>query len=125
MERQTSGAVNEQDLPFLRPRPAVAAAFGAPRMAAPDHVSYFISDVVDQLDLSSITAPYEGVPCHEPKRNWWAKVDGRQNHLRDAVGGIVILGTAILVGSSSFFGWADHDFNGGLLRVANKARYSS
>ena len=35
----------------------------------PDHVAYFISGVVDQLDLSSITGRYEqerrgGPPCH-------------------------------------------------------------
>ena len=27
---------------------------------APDHLAYFISDVVDQLDLSAITERYEG-----------------------------------------------------------------
>ena len=26
----------------------------------PDHLAYFISDVVDQLDLSAITAGYQG-----------------------------------------------------------------
>ena len=36
---------------------------------------------------------------------WWAKADGRQNRLRDVVGGSVILGTAIITGSSSLFGW--------------------
>ena len=38
--------------------------------------------------------------------DWWAKVDGRQNHLRDVVGGSVSLGTPIPTGSSSLFGWA-------------------
>ena len=37
----------------------------------PDHLSYFISDVVDQLDLSAITARYEeerrGRPAHHPR----------------------------------------------------------
>ena len=42
-----------------------------------------------------------------------AKVDGRQNRLRDVVGGSVILGSAILTGSSSLFGWA------GACRTAN------
>ena len=36
---------------------------------------------------------------------WWAKVDGRQNHLRDVVGISVIRGTAILTGGPSLFGW--------------------
>ena len=34
-----------------------------------DHLAYFISDVVDQLDLSALTARYDqeergGPPCH-------------------------------------------------------------
>ena len=37
----------------------------------PDHLAYFISDVVDQLDLSAITARYEGErrggPPYHPK----------------------------------------------------------
>ncbi len=37
--------------------------------------------------------------------DWWAKVDGRQNHLRDVAGGSVVLDTAILIESSSLFGW--------------------
>ena len=36
-----------------------------------DHLAYFISDVVDQLDLSDITAPYErerrGGPTYNPR----------------------------------------------------------
>ena len=35
-----------------------------------DHLAYFISDVVDQLDLSTITGPYEeqrGGPPYHPK----------------------------------------------------------
>ena len=43
----------------------------------------------------------------------WAKVDGRQNRLRDVVGVSVILGTAILAESSSLIGWA------GAYRTAN------
>ncbi len=37
---------------------------------------------------------------------WWAKVDGRQNRLRNVAGGSVILGIEPLAGSSSLFGWA-------------------
>ena len=37
----------------------------------PDHLAYFISDVVDQLDLSAITARYQGEergdPPHHPR----------------------------------------------------------
>ena len=37
----------------------------------PDHLAYFISDVVDQLDLSAITARYEeerrGGPPYHPR----------------------------------------------------------
>ena len=39
-------------------------------MAAPDHLAYFITDVVDQLDLSAITARYEerrGGPPYHPR----------------------------------------------------------
>jgi transposase len=35
-----------------------------------DHLAYFVSDLVDQLDLSAITAPYEqeerGYPPYHP-----------------------------------------------------------
>ena len=37
----------------------------------------------------------------------WAYVDGRWYRLRDVAGGSVILGIAILTGSSSLFGWAN------------------
>ena len=40
---------------------------------------------------------------------WWAKVDGRQNCLRDVVGGPVIIDTPIPTESSSLFGWACFD----------------
>ena len=39
----------------------------------------------------------------------WAKVDGRQNHLRDVSKASVVLDTAILIESSSLFGWAKRD----------------
>ena len=51
--------VNEQDLPSLRSRPAVAAATGLQEWLPEDHLAYFISDIVDQLDLSEITGRYE------------------------------------------------------------------
>ena len=69
-EHQVGGAVNEQDLPSLRSGAAVAPA---PRLAGvglpEDHPAYFISDIVDQPDLSEITARYEqerrdGPPYH-------------------------------------------------------------
>ena len=36
-------------------------------------------------------------------------MDGRQNHLRDVAGASVVLDTAILIESSSLFGWAKGD----------------
>ncbi len=63
--------VDEQDLPPIRSRPAVAAARRPAGVVAPDHLAYFISDVVDQLALSEITARYEqerrGGPPYHPR----------------------------------------------------------
>ncbi len=47
---QLCGVGDEQDVPSLRSRPAVAAARRPAGVVAPDHLAYFISDVVDQLD---------------------------------------------------------------------------
>ena len=47
---------------------------------------------------------FHSVSSSSPLR--WASVDGRQNHLRDVARGSVILGIAILTGTSSLFGWA-------------------
>ena len=65
-------ADDEQDLPSLRPRPAVAVGVPAAlqEWLPPDHLAYFISDVVDQLDLSEITARYReqrGGPPYHPR----------------------------------------------------------
>ena len=61
MEGASSGGeADEQDLPSLRSRPIVAAACGPPEWLPPDHLACFISDVVDQLDLSAVTARYQG-----------------------------------------------------------------
>ena len=51
---------DEQDLPSLRPRSAVAVVTALQGWLPPDHLAYFISDIVDQLDLSEITARYGG-----------------------------------------------------------------
>ena len=60
------GAGDEQDLPSLQSRPAALQ-----KWLPDDHLAYFISDVVDQLDLSDITERYEGErrggPPHHPR----------------------------------------------------------
>ncbi len=50
--------------------------------------------------------PFTVFSAEIPYPLMWAKVDGRQNRLRDVVGVSVILGTAILAESSSLIGWA-------------------
>ena len=71
---QQHGAVDEQDLSSLRSEPAVAAACGVAGMQEwlpEDHLAYFISDTVDQLDLTDITTRYEqerrGGPPYHPR----------------------------------------------------------
>ena len=61
--------VNEQDLPSLRSRPydpdhtiptSSCCCHRPSRNGFPeDHLAYFISDIVDQIDLSEITGRYE------------------------------------------------------------------
>ena len=41
--------------------------------------------------------------------SWWAYFDGRQNHLRDVVGGSLSLGTATDTGIRASWGWAGRD----------------
>ena len=52
--------VDEEDLPSLRSDQQLLLPAALREWLPDDHLAYFISDVVDQLDLSSITARYEG-----------------------------------------------------------------
>ena len=56
--------VNEQDLPSLRSRPydpdqQLLLPQALQEWLPEDHLAYFISDIVDQIDLSEITGRYE------------------------------------------------------------------
>ena len=66
------GDGEEQGLPLVRPGTANAAAGGASGVAATGLRAYFISDVVEELDLSVVMARYQregrGGPPYHPRR---------------------------------------------------------
>ena len=70
-EDRFTEVADEQDLSSLRSRSANAAAGGLGEWLPEDHLACVISDIVDQLDLSAITACYEqgrrGGPLSNPR----------------------------------------------------------
>src|SRR5215467_8692917 len=60
-----------QGLPTLPARSRSAVAAQPARMVAEEHLVYFVSDVVDQLDLSAIHVVYgeekRGQPPYDPR----------------------------------------------------------
>lgn len=59
-----------EDLPSLSARAGFPAATEPSRVVPEDHLVYFVSDLIDQLDLSAITTGYEneerGYPPYHP-----------------------------------------------------------